>query len=111
MKTNKNMYLKKEFLNFFNAQEGYTLRSERFYSEFEAGALREKRIILWLEAAFLEGARVMAQDTLNTLGDYSVAVAYINEKHYTLSEAFDKAKDNLTVYFTQICDDKGESDE
>lgn len=66
MEHNK-LALKKAFLEFFNAQEGFSLRSERFYAEFEAGILREKRLILWMEEAFIAGAKSEHKHWLNIL--------------------------------------------
>lgn len=105
--------LNKAFLNYFNESEGFSLRSERFYDDVRSiltnpalsSASRNKLMRGWLEAAFIQGARTMAQDTLDTLGDYATAVAGIDEKVYNRSEAFDAAKDNLMVYFTQILQD------
>ena len=99
-----NIDLRKKFKDYFNELEGFGLRSERFYTEFEAGIMREKRILEWLEAAYLQGARDMAQDTLETLGDYATFVAGIEEVVYTREQAYDAAGDSLMVYYTKVLD-------
>ena len=101
----KNIDLKAKFQDYFHDREGFALRSERFYDEFESGILREKRILMWLEAAFIQGARTMAQDTLDTLGDYATSVAGIDDECLTITQAFDAAKANLMIYYTQILQD------
>ena len=100
----KNIDLKAKFQEYFNQLEGYGLRSERFYEEFESGIMREKRIIEWLEVAYLRGARDMAQDTLATLGDYACAVSGLEAKMIKPEEVYDCAHDNLMVYYTKVLD-------
>lgn len=100
----KNINLREKFREYFNQQEGNGLRSERFYEEFESGMIREKRIIEWLEVAYLRGARDMAQDTLDTLGDYACAVAGLEAKMIKPEEVYDCAYDNLMVYYTKVLD-------
>jgi len=101
----KNIDLKAKFQDYFHEQEGGALRSERFYDEFQCGILREKRILMWMEAAFIQGARTMAQDTVDTLGDYATSVAGIEDECLTIEQAFDAAKANLMTYYTQILQD------
>jgi hypothetical protein len=103
-----NIDLKKEFEEYFHELEGFTLRSERFYNSFSA--IPNKTALatsmkLWLEAAFIQGARSMAQDTVDTLRDYGTAVAGVNGVYVTQSKAFDIAADNLMTYYTQILSD------
>ena len=105
--------LNQAFFNYFNELEAFGLRYERFYDDLTSIIMnptltsthRNEMMTRWLEAAFIQGARTMAQDTLDTLGDYATVVAGIDEKVYNRSEAFDAAKDNLMVYFTQILQD------
>lgn len=99
-----NIDLKQEFKNYFDELEGFALRSERFYAEFESGVMREKRIIKWLEAAYIAGARKMAQDTLDTLGDYACAVSGCKPEVIKPEEVYDRAHSNLHVYYTKILD-------
>lgn len=103
----KNINLKAKFKDYFNELEGYSFRSERFYAEFESGIMREKRILEWLEAAYLRGAQDMAQDTLDTLGDYATAVAGIDEPKRTPTEGYDAAHESLMVYYTKVLDNNG----
>lgn len=53
--------MNEKFLEYFHELQGFTTRSERFYEEFECGVMREKRIIEWMQAAYMRGA----QDALN----------------------------------------------
>lgn len=100
----KNIDLREKFLEYFNELEGFGLRSERFYEEVDAGMMREKRIMQWLEAAYMQGARDMAQDTLNTLGDYACAVSGCKPEVIKPEEVYDRAQNNLMVYYTKVLD-------
>ena len=101
----KNIDLKSKFQDYFNELEGFGLRSERFYEEFESGVMREKRILEWLEAAYLQGARDMAQDTVETLGDYACAVSGCKPEVIKPEEVYDRAQNSLMVYYTKVLDD------
>ena len=94
----KNIDLKEKFQQYFHEQEGFGLRSERFYADSDS--LRD--LTKWLEAAFIQGAQVMAHDTIDTLRDYATSVAGINEVCYTSEQAFDASADNLMIYYDQI---------
>jgi hypothetical protein len=99
-----NLNLRKEFRNYFDEVEGYALRSERFYAEFEAGIMREKRILEWMEAAYIAGARIMAQDTLDTLGDYACACAGLEPRLIKPETVYDTAESDLQFYYNKILD-------
>ena len=100
----KNIDLKEKFQQYFHEQEGFGLRSERFYEDLDS--LRD--LTKWLEAAFIQGAQVMAHDTIDTLRDYATSVAGINEVCYTSEQAFDASADNLMIYYDQILELKNE---
>lgn len=85
-----NIDLKKEFRKYFNELEGFGIRSERFYDE--------------REAAYIAGARAMAQDTLDTLNDYACAVAGLEPELIKPEIVYDRAHSNLMVYYTKILD-------
>lgn len=99
-----NIDLNAKFLEYFNEIEGFSLRGERFYSEFESGSMSKESVLEWLKAAFLRGARDMAQDTVDTLGDYATALAGIDEVVYTREQAYDAAAESLMVYYTRVLD-------
>lgn len=101
----QNIDLNAKFQEYFNEVEGYALRSERFYAEFESGIMREKRILQWMEAAYIAGARKMAQDTLDTLNDYACAVSGCKPEVIKPEEVYDRAHSNLMFYYTQILDE------
>ena len=107
----KNINLNTKFQQYFHEQEGFGLRSERFYDSLEAFSNKPAltaSMKLWLEAAFIQGARTMALDTVDTLRDYATAVAGIDEVCYTSEQAFDAAAENLMLYYTQILQDAEE---
>ena len=90
----------------------YSFRSERLYDDLTfivhnpncTSIKRMEMMTQWLKAAYLQGARDMAQDTLATLGDYATFLAGIDEVVYTREQAFDAAADNLMVYYTKVID-------
>ena len=104
----KNIDLKEKFQQYFHEPEGFALRSERFYDSLDAGGMQPAlaaSMKLWLEAAFIQGARAMAQDTVDTLRDYATSVAGIDEACYNSTQAFDVSADNLMTYYTQVLQD------
>ena len=103
----KNINLKEKFQQYFHEQEGFASRSERFYDSLDAFSKKERfydSMELWLEAAFIQGAKTIAQDTVDTLRDYATSVAG-GQVYYTSEQAFDDSADNLTTYYTQILQD------
>ena len=106
---NKTFDAHEKFKEYFNELEGFGLRSERFYNECEAGMLREKRIIEWLKAAYMQGAQDMAQDTLDTLGDYACAVSGCKPEVLKPEEVYDRVQYNLQHYYTQVLSKEFES--
>jgi len=100
----KNLDINEAFENYFHELEGHSLRAERFYDDAEILPIERRQLLLktWLEAAFLEGAKAIAKDTLETLGDYATSVAGINSIRYNLTEAFDIAAVDLESYYDQV---------
>jgi hypothetical protein len=104
----KNIDLKEKFQQYFHEPEEFGLRSERFYDLLDVGGVQPAlaaSMKLWLEAAFIQGARTMAQDTVDTLRDYATSVAGFELVYYTSEKAFDMSADNLMTYYTQILQD------
>lgn len=58
-----------------------------------------------VEAAFLAGCRWMAQETLDTMGDYATALEGCNPETQTPAKKYDDVRDSLMVYFTKVLDD------
>lgn len=100
--------LKEKFKEYFNEVEAFSLRSERFYADLRMWCMTDdphpEHMAEWLEAAFIAGCRAMAQDTIDTLGDYATTLAGVDEPKYNITEAFDKTADSLMVYYTQALD-------
>jgi hypothetical protein len=90
MMADYNIDLKEEFRKYFDELEGNGVRSERFYNE--------------REAAFIAGARAMAQDTLDTLGDYACACAGLKPELIKPETVYDRARLGLQVYYNMILD-------
>lgn len=88
-------------------EDRYGLVSSR--GEWMCDASTEKFRHDMVRAAFLEGCRWMAQETLDTLGDYACAVEGLPKESVTPSQIYDRAHQNLHVYFTQVLGDANES--
>lgn len=99
-KTRRATNLKDKFQDYLNEIEGFSLRSERFAEDVEVGD--RVQLQKWLEAAFMQGARVLAQDTLETLQDYGTAVAGLNEPVSTPTRSYDAVAENLTAYYATV---------
>lgn len=80
-------------------EDALHVHSERFADAVASGNLEVMKA--WMEAAFREGAKAMADDTVATLGDYATAVAGLSGD-YTLVQVYDLAAANLTPYYAQI---------
>lgn len=100
----KNIDLKHKFMDFWNQREGFSIKLERFYDEHEGGMTNE-RIMQWMEAVYRQGARDMAQDTLDTLGDYACAVSGCEVPLRNPSQGYDAAHGSLMVYYTKVLDE------
>lgn len=97
------MNIDRDFGKYLHEQEGFATRLERLYEE--APGMSVGRIIEWMHVAYQQGARDMAQDTVDTLGDYATALAGIPEVVHTREAAYDSARDSLMVYYTQVLDE------
>lgn len=102
---NKHFNIKESFIRYIDELEGYSMRSERLQDEFEH-SMDYKRLLEWLESAYAQGAKDMAQDTLETLGDYGAALAGFDDRMYTPSDCFDKSADNLKIYYDDVFQSK-----
>ena len=95
----RNIVLNQKFLDWLHEQEGFHLRSERLDELTDPeGAIK------WLKAAFMQGARTVADDTVSALGDYATTMAGVYSLH-TSSAAYDIAAENLGYYYQQIFKD------
>lgn len=102
---NKIMDLNEKFDNYFHELEGFGMRSERFYAEFQGNSNLAISMHQWLKSAYMQGCRDMAQDTVYTLLTYGTAVAGLDEVCYNSTQAYDTAAESLTEYYKQIIKD------
>ena len=69
--------LEDSFENWFHEVEPSGLKSERFYEHINYCRTREAQaelILTWIKAAYMQGAKIAAQDSVKTLADYSTVV-------------------------------------
>ena len=83
-----NLDLKAEFREYY--LESFANRPAGIYDE--------------LEAAYIAGAREMAQDTLDTLGDYACACAGLEPRLIKPETVYDQAESDLRIYYDKILD-------
>lgn len=96
--------LEDEFNSWFNEIEMYCLRSERFYEELPS--MTSHQMLEWLKAAYIHGIRTAAQDSVDTLRDYSTSLADIDAYTYNPDEAYAACAVSLDVYWKDILKDK-----
>ena len=94
--------LEDEFNSWFNEIETYCLRSERLYEELPS--MTSHQMLQWLKAAYLHGIKTAAQDSVDTLRDYSTAM-YGVKYAVPADLAFDDSANNLQVYWNNIFKD------
>ena len=92
----RNIDLDTHFFVWLNEPEGFHIRAERL------DELKDPEVaIKWLRAAYILGARTIANDTIDALGDYATAMAGVYSLS-TPSAAYDIAAENLSKYYQQI---------
>lgn len=104
----------KGFEDYMGETENFGFRLERLYEDMNVatgGPVDIKVILQWMRAAYICGAHDASQDTLNALLDYATATAGCEEGEYGLADCFDKAHDNLLVYYTAVYKDVYGTDE
>jgi len=99
--------LNEKFLGWFLEMESFSFRAQRFLDDATIEDVTKRQDILmeWLRNAYLKGARDMAQDTIETLGDYGAAVAGCDAELIVPSKKYDDAAESLTPYFAKILDE------
>lgn len=106
----QNIDLLKEFDDWLTETRGFSLRSEYLFDDLKhidrvSVEGRMSRMTKWMQVAYLAGARRMAQDTVDALGDYGTAVAGCETPVRNPTECYDAARDSLMVYYTKVLDD------
>lgn len=97
------MDLEREWERWYHGQEGWTLRSERFWDDAKAGNINTMRD--WLRAAWLEGVTRGARESREVLRDWGTAVSGCApgpDHPRNLTEVFDRAADNLDDHWIRI---------
>lgn len=56
----------------------------------------------WMRQAFMAGARAMSQETTDILADYACAVEGLEPEMVEPCEVYDRARENLFVYYTSV---------
>ena len=92
----------------FQEQEGYSLRSERFYDsldQFTNKAALASSLVRWLEAAYFHGIKTAAHESSDTLLDYATTLAGCHPESKTPTAAYDEAAKSLIEYWKEVLGD------
>ena len=90
----ENLDLKKSFDEYFSSISKKVLCDKE---------VKDSRLIIeWIESAFYMGAKIIVQDTLDTLHDYSSFVSGITTPTYNPEQSFCNVADNLKIYYDKI---------
>lgn len=87
-----------KFQEYFNEMESFGLNSEQFHAE----ELTHDKVKQWLRAAFVQGAKVMGDHSVEILYDYGTACAGLDDEHYNDTQAFDMSAKNLEPYIEDL---------
>ena len=101
--------LEDSFENWFHEVESSGLKSERFYEEINYYRTREaqaKLMLKWLKAAYMQGIKTAAQDSVDTLRDYSTSLVGIDGFTYNPDEAYSACAVSLDCYWQDVFKDK-----
>jgi hypothetical protein len=96
---NKEINLNREFIKWFFEDAYPNLGSNRAQVHFVA---EKSQRDYWMRQAYMAGAKSMAQDMLNTLADYACAVEGLEPELLTPSDVYDRARENLHSYVTNV---------
>jgi hypothetical protein len=94
-----------KFNEWFNEQEGFGLRSERFYTSinhFRGNEAQAEYLVRWLQAAYKQGAIDAAAESVNTLLQCSTACARLEAELITPAEKYEHAAFSLISYFKDV---------
>lgn len=94
-----------KFNEWFQENEGFALRSERFYdslTQFKTTDALASSLVLWLKAAYMHGVVTAAQDSSDTLLDYATALAGCPPEQKTPTESYDESARNLIQYWDGV---------
>lgn len=103
---NKNINLDREFIVWFYDEQYPDLGSNRSMVMDSFGSLPNGVLWkdYWMRQAYKAGARKMAQDLLDTLADYACAVEGLDPELLEPCEVYDRARENLFAYVTEVLD-------
>ena len=94
------MDVNRAFERYLHEQEVFSIPLERFAIDVEQG----NHAILkgWLKAAFEEGFRTAAKDSVATLLSFRTSMSGCGGDALNSTQAFDIAAENLAQYFEQV---------
>lgn len=97
--------IERRFNQYFNELELYALRSERFYHDYYSSDSKNPEIMVqWLKAAFIEGARVMAEHTLEIVSTVDNSVGIGEKLNQQYADIFSEKDFPSLDIIRQRCD-------
>jgi hydroxypyruvate isomerase len=91
-----------KFYDWFGELDNETLRCEKLYHDLSLYRTNEQqaaKVVQWLKAAYDQGVRDAAQDSVDTLRQYATALAGIRVEESDFSEIYDHCAVNLASYW------------
>lgn len=104
----KQIDIRAKFQEWFQENEGYALRSERFYdslTQFKTTESLASSLILWLESAYMHGVETAATDSCDALLDCATALAGCHHESKTPAQSYDEAAKSLIEYWKEALGD------
>lgn len=100
----QNININREFIKWFYEDEYPEFGSNRAQAQSMGMIAPINTRDYWMREAYKAGARMMAQDMLDTLAHYACAVEGLNPELLTPAEVYDRARENLFVYAAMVLD-------
>lgn len=98
--------LDEQFEEWLNGHQDFSLRSEYLHNDLDNCSDKMAVVLKWLRAAYKQGARDLANDTVYTLGCYATALSGLDDKCYTRSSAYDAAQESIEHYYKGILENE-----
>lgn len=99
---NKTFTLDREFVRWFYEDEYPQLGSNRSGVMSASDPLNTLERDYWMRQAYKAGANALATETTCVLGDWACAVEGLDPEMVTPAKVFDRAQENLIVYYKQL---------
>jgi hypothetical protein len=94
--------INREFVRWFYEEQYPQINSNRAQVMKHSGELNTLERDYWMREAFKQGAKILATETTCVLGDWACAVAGLEAETLTPEQVYDRAQENLILYYEQL---------